>query len=193
MIAQLEQSSELGAKIRTARLHNGFSQQRLADKLGAHVVMIQRWEAGRNVPQLQYRRKLWDLLGLTPDDFDPPPTGSHSQEAPAGNVEGFANGEQPTTWGELISAAVNSFQANIPLSQRLELERTLQDGLRNLENQDADLASRIRGDLIDPNHQTMRFFMSVAFAFSSYLANRHNATATADLETTINQLDLSAA
>lgn len=80
MVAQLEltRGQELGHKIRTARRHIGFTQQRLADELGVHVVMVQKWEASKHVPQMQYRRMLWDLLGLTPEDFDtdPPPDGS---------------------------------------------------------------------------------------------------------------------
>jgi len=85
VVTQLEQS--LGAKIRAARSRMGFSQQRVADELGVHVVMVQRWEADKHVPQMQYRRKLWDLLELSPDDFPPPTPGrSRRSDLPVGAI-----------------------------------------------------------------------------------------------------------
>lgn len=73
---QSQAQQTLGDKIRAARWRLGLSQQELAVELNAHVGVVQRWETDRNVPAFHYRRKLWEMLGLSPDDFPPSGPGS---------------------------------------------------------------------------------------------------------------------
>jgi len=61
-------------QLRSERLHRGWSQQELAEKLGTSVVTINRWERGVTEPSPYFRLKLCTLfgksaveLGLQPD------------------------------------------------------------------------------------------------------------------------------
>ncbi len=189
MVMTIERT--LGQKIRRARERKGWNQAQLAKELGVSSMAVSGWETDTNVPRLSVRPKVWEVLGLTPDDFDtdPPPNGGRRYTLPVSSQEAKTEGEQVQTLGQLVTTVVNSVEENLPLSMRRDLERSLQDGLRAVESQRPDLVDRVRRDLSNPEYRTSRFLLSVAFAFSSYMANRHSATATADLEATIDELD----
>jgi len=69
------QELTLAQKIRRARERKAWTQTTLADKLGVSYLTVGTWEAGTSRPRVSLRAKLWALLDLTPEDFDPPPDG----------------------------------------------------------------------------------------------------------------------
>lgn len=59
--------TELGRRLRTARLEKGLSQKKLADLLGCQRQRIILWEKGANQPNPKYRRQL--TIRLNVSDF----------------------------------------------------------------------------------------------------------------------------
>jgi tetratricopeptide (TPR) repeat protein/transcriptional regulator with XRE-family HTH domain len=57
-------------QLRRARQQHGWSQQELADLIGAaHTFMISRWEMGTAIPGPKYRKKLCDLFKKDPGEL----------------------------------------------------------------------------------------------------------------------------
>ena len=46
-----------------------LTQQGLADALGVSLTAVQRWEMGHTTPRAATRRKLVEVLGISPDEF----------------------------------------------------------------------------------------------------------------------------
>jgi len=215
VVAQLEltRGQELGQKIRTARRHMGFTQQHVADELGVHVVMVQRWEAGKHVPQMQYRRKLWGLLGLVPSDFDtdPPPAGGVSSPLNRGrelSTEGQAR--QPNDAdtahmltalmgfvGRMVESAVNAAEiAHDALSpaEQLELAKELSMVRHELEKRgEHDLAEELRVVLAKQEYRAGRILVPLAMALGLYFANGGRDTAKQAIEAELTTLKLKSA
>lgn len=67
---QSNQRWVVGTRIRAARRQAGLTQADLAEKLEVHQATVARWEAGVLVPTPRHRRRLADLLGGTPADYE---------------------------------------------------------------------------------------------------------------------------
>lgn len=65
-------NSNLGERIRRARLKNDYTQAAVAEKLGVNPGIVSHWENETRRPNLENRRKLEELLGLLDAaiDFD---------------------------------------------------------------------------------------------------------------------------
>lgn len=61
-------TSELGKRIRAARLDAGVSRSALALAVGVSVAAIGHWESGINEPRGQHLQALCDALGIEPVD-----------------------------------------------------------------------------------------------------------------------------
>lgn len=62
-----EERKQLVARLlREARLHEGLTQQQVADVVGVSSDTVGRWEQGRQVPSLYYWKRLCTLLQTTP-------------------------------------------------------------------------------------------------------------------------------
>lgn len=60
---------KLSEKIRKLRKKAGFSQQKLADKVGIHITHISRLENAHYQPSLDVIKKLMDIFGVSADYF----------------------------------------------------------------------------------------------------------------------------
>jgi transcriptional regulator with XRE-family HTH domain len=53
-----------GQRLREARQRIGWSQERLAEAVGATSISIRRWERGQVLPHPHYRERLSQALGV---------------------------------------------------------------------------------------------------------------------------------
>ena len=56
-------------KIRHWRQRRFLTQQGLADRVGASLSTVQKWEMGRTLPYPAMRQKLIEMLEINPDEF----------------------------------------------------------------------------------------------------------------------------
>lgn len=56
--------------IRELRQEHGWTQYKLALKVGVHPQAVYLWESGRRMPQVTQMRKLGQLFGICSDDID---------------------------------------------------------------------------------------------------------------------------
>lgn len=61
----LREKSDIGIRIRDARLKKKLTQQELADKIGVHVVTISQWENGVRKPNDEQKDLICKYLGGT--------------------------------------------------------------------------------------------------------------------------------
>ena len=54
----------IGEKIKAARKQKGWTQTKLADKLGVSPEAVSKWERGAYLPEVYNEERLNDLLGL---------------------------------------------------------------------------------------------------------------------------------
>jgi len=57
---------DIGTKIRTARVHRGWTVVDLAEKLGVTRQCVESWESGKTAPRAQRVTKVAKVLGLEP-------------------------------------------------------------------------------------------------------------------------------
>lgn len=55
--------------LRRLRLENGYTQERLAEKLGVNPQAVSRWECGNALPDVMQLPALAQMYGITVDDF----------------------------------------------------------------------------------------------------------------------------
>lgn len=58
----------LGAKLKTLRLKNGFSQDELAESAGVSLRTVQRMENSEAIPRLDTIKRLFQTFGMSPDE-----------------------------------------------------------------------------------------------------------------------------
>ena len=68
--------------IRQLREERGWSQQELAQRLGASMNTVYRWERGQAKPTWVYRRRLADLFGVKVAEIAFGPAEQASQDRP---------------------------------------------------------------------------------------------------------------
>ncbi|WP_283411460.1 helix-turn-helix domain-containing protein [Algoriphagus winogradskyi] len=61
-------SKALGAKLKTLRLKNAYSQEELAESAGVSLRTVQRMENAEAVPRLDTVKRLFQIFGLSPDE-----------------------------------------------------------------------------------------------------------------------------
>lgn len=75
-----------------ARKERGLTQEDLAARLGVHQSFISRIESGEASPSLPLARKIIAELGITLDDFGPPPEPSPEDQGPNHTASDFHGG-----------------------------------------------------------------------------------------------------
>ncbi|GGY72981.1 hypothetical protein GCM10010300_15430 [Streptomyces olivaceoviridis] len=65
----LTRRREIGARIRTARLHAGLTQVQLGERVGRDHRTIHRWEYAQRIPNLEDLLLLADALDVPPADL----------------------------------------------------------------------------------------------------------------------------
>lgn len=71
--------------LRLARERKGWTQEQLAEQIGASAISVHRWEGGAAFPNHYYRQKLCDLFGLDVEALGLVPVVSASSSQAAGN------------------------------------------------------------------------------------------------------------
>jgi len=73
MVKRTLSQNHLGCIIRSYRLQRGFTQAQLAETLNVSVQQIQKYECGKNEPNLERFRNLVQMLHIPPQEVLPPP------------------------------------------------------------------------------------------------------------------------
>lgn len=94
-----------------------LTQQQLADKVGVEQPTIQRWEAGKQQPDLNYLDKLAGVLGVHPGEL----FRDEELEADPQSTEAAIQ--------HLAAAAIRSASGNVPASSVRPIVRGLSHGL----------------------------------------------------------------
>jgi DNA-binding XRE family transcriptional regulator len=68
--AVIDASRRLADRIRRRRLRAGLRQEQLAAALGVSNTTVSRWETRSLAPELRHRKRLAELLGGTPHDYE---------------------------------------------------------------------------------------------------------------------------
>lgn len=56
--------------LRIARLVKGYTQQKLADKIGVSVTMIRKYESGKVIPKFSIVQKICKALEISLNDIE---------------------------------------------------------------------------------------------------------------------------
>ncbi len=110
----------LGQKIKRARERRGMAQTQLAQELEVSAMTVSAWERGTTVPRVSIRHKVWEVLGLTPDDFetDPPPSAQGAKVAASEVHEDGERGRYISGEGEEL---VRQVASSTPFSTALAI------------------------------------------------------------------------
>lgn len=72
MDTRFEFRAELGRRLRLARMRLAVSQPVLADRIGAHVNSVARWETGDMEPGAYWLSRYAQVCGCTVEELVPP-------------------------------------------------------------------------------------------------------------------------
>jgi transcriptional regulator with XRE-family HTH domain len=68
-IDKLKNTENFAARLKTARINHGLSQEQLAEQLGVSNGAVGNWETGPTIPRPQMLRNIEELLGVRIDEL----------------------------------------------------------------------------------------------------------------------------
>ncbi len=107
-------------QIKPLRKKAKLTQQELAERVGVEQPTVQRWEAGKQQPDLTYLDKLATVLGVHPGELFRDDEMERDQEATEAALQ------------QLVAAAVRGVPDNVPASTVRPIARGLTRGLELL-------------------------------------------------------------